>query len=100
MLTLVVWFIPIAIGILAIGLIARKKSGAVASAPAKVLDQTSLRQTPHGAIVGFADKNQTHAWLGIPYAQAPVGALRWKAPRPPEPWRDVKKALEYGPIAM
>ena len=35
--------------------------------------------------------------LGIPYAAAPVGDLRWKPPRPPQPWDDVRRAQEYGP---
>jgi para-nitrobenzyl esterase len=33
-------------------------------------------------------------WRGIPYAAKPIGALRWKAPRPPEPWQGERLALE------
>ncbi|NIB39014.1 carboxylesterase family protein [Pseudomaricurvus alkylphenolicus] len=29
-----------------------------------------------------------YSWLGIPFARPPVGDLRWKAPRDPEPWED------------
>ncbi len=32
---------------------------------------------------------------GIPYAKAPVGDLRWKAPRPPEPWDGVRQAVVF-----
>jgi len=39
------------------------------------------------------------AFRGIPYAQKPVGPLRFKAPRPPEPWEGVRLALEEGPVA-
>jgi para-nitrobenzyl esterase len=39
------------------------------------------------------------AFSGIPYARAPVGSLRWRAPEPPEPWAGVREALEFGPIA-
>ena len=39
-----------------------------------------LKQTTSGQLYGL-DEGEHHAWLGIPYAQAPVGALRWKAPR-------------------
>ena len=33
---------------------------------------------------------------GIPYAAAPVGNLRWRAPQPARPWRGVRPALDYG----
>jgi para-nitrobenzyl esterase len=39
----------------------------------------------------------THAWHGIPFAQPPVGALRWRAPRAAEPWSDVREALADAP---
>lgn len=42
--------------------------------------------TAAGPILGHPDELDTIAWLGIPYAAPPVGDLRWKAPRPPEPW--------------
>lgn len=36
-------------------------------------------------------------FLGIPYAKAPVGDLRFKAPQPPESWPDVRDATKEGP---
>lgn len=36
------------------------------------------------------------AWLGIPYAQPPVGELRWQAPRPARPWAGVRSANAFG----
>ena len=37
---------------------------------------------------------------GIPFAQPPVGDLRWKAPQPVEPWIGIKKCLDFakGPV--
>lgn len=36
------------------------------------------------------------AFLGIPYAAPPVGALRWKAPQPAPKWDGVRKADRFG----
>ena len=60
----------------------------------------SLRHTALGDVVGRADRHQTHAWLGIPFAEPPVGPLRWKAPRLPQPWEGVREALAFGRPAL
>lgn len=39
------------------------------------------------------------SYLGVPYARAPVGPLRWRPPEPPEPWSGIRPATEPGPIA-
>lgn len=36
------------------------------------------------------------AYLGIPYAAPPVGALRWRAPEPAAPWKGVRQAKAFG----
>jgi len=56
----------------------------------------SLRDTAQGQVVGFESPDGAHVWRGIPFAKPPVGALRWKAPRPPEAREGVLSALEYG----
>ena len=38
-------------------------------------------------------------FLGIPYAAAPVGELRWAAPQPPAPWDEPRDATSFGPAA-
>jgi predicted RND superfamily exporter protein/carboxylesterase type B len=60
----------------------------------------SLRHTETGDVVGREDLHNTHAWLGLPYAQPPVGPLRWKAPRPALPWEGVREATACGQPAM
>lgn len=37
-------------------------------------------------------------WLGIPYAQAPTGKHRWRAPRPVDPHPGVRDATRPGPV--
>lgn len=36
------------------------------------------------------------AFLGIPFAEAPVGELRWKEPQPKQPWEGVLSAKDFG----
>ncbi len=60
-----------------------------------IADASTLRHTPAGSVEGFIDQHNAHAWLGIPYAQAPVGDLRWRAPRPLKAWTNTHEALAY-----
>lgn len=52
------------------------------------------RVTRLGAVIGFEDQGGSHAWLGVPYAAAPVGDKRWRAPKEPQPWTGVRPALQ------
>ena len=61
--------------------------------PAPVRDDVTLRTVGQGDVVGFIDRHGAQAWLGVPYAAAPTGAGRWRAPEPPEPWAGVRDAL-------
>lgn len=40
------------------------------------------------------------AFKGIPFAQPPVGDLRWRPPQPPRDWSGVRAANKFGPRAM
>ncbi|MDF3828926.1 MULTISPECIES: carboxylesterase/lipase family protein [unclassified Pseudocitrobacter] len=52
---------------------------------------TPLAETRQGTLLGLVDEN-IHLWRGIPFAQPPVGALRWRAPQPVQPWSGVRQA--------
>jgi len=47
--------------------------------------QPLLIKTADGLVNGVSTAT-TRQFLGIPFAQPPVGALRWQAPQPPTPW--------------
>ena len=50
-----------------------------------------------GPLTGEADGNLL-TFKGVPYAAAPIGALRWAPPRPPTPWTAPRPARDYGAI--
>ncbi|HYZ87034.1 MAG TPA: carboxylesterase family protein, partial [Bryobacteraceae bacterium] len=50
-----------------------------------------------GRTLNLADGGPATAFLGIPYAAAPTGSRRWKAPAPVEPWRGIRDSGHYGP---
>ena len=58
-----------------------------------VADTTTIRSTTAGEVIGFTGPHGARAWLGMPFAKAPVNELRWRAPRPPESSSDVLQAL-------
>ncbi|MEU3981016.1 carboxylesterase family protein [Streptomyces sp. NPDC026672] len=54
--------------------------------------------TPYGAVRGRYERGVA-VFRGIPYAAPPFGPLRFRPPRPPEPWDGVRDASAYGPTA-
>ena len=59
-------------------------------------DASSRRDPTAGSLVGYLNDSATHAWKGIPFAQAPVGAQRWRAPRVLAPWQGLREAVQAG----
>jgi para-nitrobenzyl esterase len=54
-------------------------------------------ETKEGRVQGFI-ANGVNEFLGIPYAEPPVGNLRWRPPKDRAPWTDVRNATEFAPI--
>ncbi len=44
-------------------------------------------------------QNGLYVFKGVPYAEPPVGKLRWMPPQPASKWDGVKPAKEYGAMA-
>ena len=49
-------------------------------------------------ILAGEEKTTSMIFRGVPYAEAPVGQLRFRAPVPKYPWKGVRDAVEFGPI--
>lgn len=52
-------------------------------------------QTDAGAVQGEID-GDIRVFKGIPYAAAPVGPLRWRAPQPAHAWTGVRMTTRFG----
>jgi para-nitrobenzyl esterase len=52
-----------------------------------------------GTIAGKTE-GPVRAFLGIPYAAAPVGRLRWQPPAPAAKWNGVREAVNFGARCM
>jgi para-nitrobenzyl esterase len=54
-------------------------------------------KTEQGKVTGKTiNDGKVKAFLGLPYAAAPVGDLRWKAPQPPAKWKGERDATKFG----
>jgi len=56
---------------------------------------TCVAETSSGSVRGI--RGAVNVFLGIPYAEPPVGDLRWQPPRPHRGWLGVRDALTFGP---
>jgi para-nitrobenzyl esterase len=54
-----------------------------------------LVRTTEGQVQGFVNHG-VNAFLGIPFAAPPVGALRWQQPQAHEPWTQTLSATKFG----
>jgi len=60
--------------------------------------EPTQRNTQFGTVAGIDQSatSGTYAWLGIPYAQPPVGANRWMPPVDPTSWADIRATQQFG----
>lgn len=58
----------------------------------------TLVKIDEGALSGVRTADgAVRAYKGVPYAQPPLGNLRWRPPQPALPWRGVRPAAAFGP---
>ena len=81
--------------IIAIGAASLVAVVALAHPPACTSEGPDVVCTDRGAVRGIVE-GHTLAFKGIPYAQPPVGPLRWKAPLPAANWEGVRDGGRYG----
>jgi para-nitrobenzyl esterase len=62
------------------------------------MKEAPVVDTTLGRVAGF-EEDGVEFFLGVPYAEPPVGRLRFAPPRPKEPWPGVLEATSFGPIA-
>jgi len=61
-------------------------------------DRDLVVSTAYGKVRGLREGGVA-LWRGIPYAEPPLGALRFLPPRPAVPWTDERDATRFGPVA-
>ena len=58
-------------------------------------------RTANGTVEGAGRlPSGVRVFRGIPFAQPPVGALRWREPQPVKNWSGVREAAKFGPRCM
>lgn len=58
-------------------------------------ERTVRAEINTGIIEGFT-RDGVHRWRSVPYARAPIGPLRLRAPQPAEPWPGVRYCHGFG----
>jgi para-nitrobenzyl esterase len=85
-----------ALGLFAVALPVPAQNNAAQSAAALAQPDPLVVRTTAGLVRGIARTNGGAQFLGIPYAEPPVGPLRWRAPVPKKPWTGIRDANAFG----
>lgn len=68
--------------------------------PQEFNDNTPPRvKIANGTLEGV-NESGIRVFKGVPFAQPPIGNLRWKEPQPVQNWEGVRRADNFGPRAM
>ena len=54
-----------------------------------------VQPTQQGPVEGFRESSGVTSFLGIPYAQPPLGLRRWKTPAPHDSWSGLRPARKF-----
>jgi len=90
------WF---CVGAIALGTLAGTATAAAGVSTAAThgnASATPVVAVADGAVRGRA-AGAVDEFLGIPYAAAPIGPLRWRAPQPAARWSGVRDATKFAP---
>ena len=95
----------IILSLLAVAIAAAPAAPAQEPAPAGARAATAAQPAPpvtchNGTFTGITEPNGVYAYLGIPFAKAPVGDLRWKAPVDAAEAEGQFKADKFGPRSL
>ena len=69
--------------------------------PVSEVNETEVLHLKNGDIIGTYNEDKTvRIYAGIPYAEAPIGDLRWKEPVDKSDWSGVLDCTKFAPRAM
>ena len=89
--------VTVLVGLMALAMLAGAQPAA-AGAKERAGASGAIVKTSDGALRGFS-RTRYSAWVGIPYAAAPVGGRRLKAPQPAARWSGVRDATHSAAAA-